>query len=130
MRAMLTAGLMATMLMLGCKEDNNNNSSDMTVASDLTASGGTHCGEVVTCVTNCGADGACRSACVAAASTSAQTKFSALVTCSYTVCLTPGDAGAAACTSSTDTSAGCRTCVAAASQSSSCSSQLTACLGD
>lgn len=113
---------------IGCKEDETS-TADLKVSGDMTVAGGEHCGAVLTCANAC-TTATCVQDCEADGTTTAQTKFTALLTCAFTKCLTPGDAGAPACTSSTDATTGCRTCVSAASQSTTCSTQLTACLGD
>ncbi len=113
---------------IGCKEDETE-TADLKVSGDMTVAGGNKCGELLTCANAC-TNATCVQDCRDDASTTAQTKFNALLTCSFTQCLTPSDAGAPACTSSTDASVPCQTCVKAASTGSGCATQLTACLGD
>jgi len=110
----------------GCGDDSA--TVDMTVV-DMSASG-TTCGTIATCILGAGGNTTTIMGCVAKGTTQAQTKYQALQTCAITVCLMATDAGAAACSSATDTSSGCVTCATAAGQSAACSTQLNACFAD
>ena len=105
---------------------------DMTAAvRDMTATG-TGCLGIVMCAAAC-TTGTCVGACVAAGSTAGQTKYVALIACARAACAVgdggmTADGGAGSCTSPTDASPACAQCIKAAAQSSSCSTQLNACL--
>jgi hypothetical protein len=128
--ARIILGVFALSLVaVGCDDSSNNNNSPdlaMSTGADLSASGQT-CNQVITCAAGCAGVATCIQACAAKGSTAAMSKFNALNSCAVGVCLQASDAGAAKCSSATDTSAGCVACAQAAAQSASCATQLAAC---
>jgi hypothetical protein len=141
MRLALTLSLLC--LVGGCDDDvaptdmtpaDMSAAADMTVPADMTATPQT-CLKVITCASGCGTNNTCVDACVAAGTPAAQQKFHDLFDCAYAGCLL-GDAGMSvdggpgSCSSNTDPSMECRTCVSAQAQGPSCSAQLGACLTD
>ena len=113
----------------GCGDDSGTDNMDLTVAADMSASG-KNCLQIVTCIMGCsGADQVkCAMDCAATGSTKGVAGYMALISCGYGVCTKPGDGGAAACSSTTDTSTACTDCLVNAAQSNACSTQLNACL--
>jgi hypothetical protein len=112
-------------LAVGCGDD----SGAVDLGADLTAGGTDTCLQVVTCGQGCAGNASCEAACAAKGTAKAMTQSQALFGCAYGQCTVAHDGGAAACTSNTDGSAGCITCVTAAAQSPACASQLSACIG-
>jgi hypothetical protein len=105
-----------------CGDDSSSEQPDMSV-------NGQTCLQVVGCIENCESDPAtCAMTCASHASPKAMSEYEAGLACGYGVCTKPGDGGAAACASMTDTSTPCINCVVAAVQSSTCSTQFNACL--
>ena len=105
-----------------CGDDSSDAQPDMSV-------NGQTCLQVVGCIENCTNDPAtCATACAEHASPKAMGEYQAGLACGYGVCTKPGDGGAAACASMTDTSTSCINCVVDAVQSSTCKAQLQACL--
>jgi hypothetical protein len=142
MRLALTLSLLC--LVAGCDDDvapaDMMMSADMSAAADMTMSTGDMAGpqtclKVITCASGCGTNNTCVAACVSAGTMSAQQKFNDLFACAYAGCLL-GDAGmavdggAGSCSSTSDPSSECRSCVGAEAQGPDCSTQLNACLTD
>jgi len=103
---------------------------DMTVIQDMSAAAGTeNCLQIIVCAQAC--SGAtqvtCAQACAAKGTTKAQGQYNALIACAYGQCTVANDGGAAACTSTSDTSSGCATCLTAGAQTNACASTLAAC---
>lgn len=105
---------------------------DLAAADNAVAS--ETCAQVVECASGCtGANMAtCEQTCRSMGSATAQQQFDALFGCAYGVCLGgadggAGDGGAGACSSTSDTSAGCQQCVMNAAEGATCSAELTAC---
>jgi hypothetical protein len=109
--------------------DASTGSPDASTGSPDASFGTQTCLQVITCAAGCAGMSACESACEGMGSAKAQTQYQALFACAYGVCTAPADGGAPACTSSSDTSAGCQSCVESAAQGSSCVTPLGACLG-
>ena len=120
--------LIGAFALAGCGDDTTSDI-DMSKSADLSVSG-TTCGTLATCILGAGGVITAIDKCIAAGSASAMTKYKALQTCGFTACSTATDAGAAKCTSATDTSAGCVSCQTAMAQGAACSTQLSACFAD
>lgn len=114
--------LFGASMIVGCSE-----TSTVADMSQLNADG---CLGVLNCAAACAGVVSCIQACEAKGTTTAQTKFMALIGCARMQCLTAGDAGAPPCSSVTDTSMACAACGAVQAQSAACSTQLAACAGD
>jgi hypothetical protein len=102
---------------------------DMSVPTDLRK---LSCGEILTCETTC-MDNACRAACVANASSGAQTLIGAVAACLIGVC-GPLDGGSGACTIPPTNAMTCQDCLtnsgfaAATNSSAPCYNEVQACL--
>gem|GEM_PF-4576998 len=118
----------------GCREQTSVNTSGSTDVSskapvDKTAESGESCDQVITCARGCAGVSACQSACAAKGSAKAQASYQALFACAYGQCSTSSDAGTAACSSESDTSAACQTCVPTAALGTGCRSPFRTCKG-
>ena len=91
------------------------------------------CANVLACVNGCGQNIACQQTCIDEATTAARATFEAFAGCVIGAC-GAFDGGTAKCTSPTDTSAACQTCITttgtqALNPGATCNSEYAACAG-
>jgi len=103
---------------------------DMSAAEDL---GMRSCMSVLACVAGCGQNIACQQVCVDEATTAARATYQAFAGCVVAAC-GAFDGGSAKCTSATDPSATCQTCITntaagALNPGATCNSEYAACAG-
>jgi hypothetical protein len=135
--------LLLALCFVGCGDDST--VADMATSNDLSAAAADlkvspdlkpqNCLQVITCASGCGTNAGCLSACVAAGSTAAMTKYAALYACAYNHCILGdggmvSDGGPGSCSSTSDPSMECRSCVSAQAQGAACANELSACLTD
>ncbi len=124
----------------GCDDDSGNKvmdlsvNHDLTIEHDLRGAGTENCSAILQCAQGCttpATAATCVATCETAGTASAQTLFGAIGTCAYTACIGASDLGADthACSSATDTSAGCTKCISdEATKTNDCLAQEGACL--
>ena len=131
----VAAGLLG---LAGCGDDTTSTTgmndfavvSDMAVAADLT---NLSCNAILSCVAGCGQNLVCQQSCRDAGTTAAKGFYDAFTGCVALTC-GPADGGMGPCTSATDTSSACETCLAnvatqAPGASSPCHTEYAICAG-
>jgi hypothetical protein len=131
------ASLLMLVLFAGCGDDTTSattqdlaTGADMGVPADLKQ---LSCANVLACIAGCGQNLACAAACTQDGTTAARATFNAFAGCVAATC-GPVDGGSDACTSPTDSSAGCQTCLSNTSANAlnaraPCNAEYAACAG-
>ena len=121
----------------GCGDDTTTTTvADMTAVADMTVTTPHDmtqftCAQILTCAQGC-SDAACQATCASEGTTMGKQLIGAFTTCLFETC-GPGDGGNDSCTSLTDTSAGCATCLNNTAQAAAigggapCSTEFHAC---
>jgi hypothetical protein len=105
---------------------------DMTAGADGAMPAAGSCNKMLICASGCSTT-ACQQQCEAAGTTAAQGYFTALFTCAYAPCLAsdngngPDDGGLVLCSSMSDVSSTCRSCVTQEAEGPGCATQLSNC---
>jgi len=127
--------LVAALALAGCGDDSSAPmATDMAVVADLSVSADLMtltCANVLSCVVGCGQNLVCQNGCRQSGSTAAKGLFDAYGACLVLTC-SPVDGGVQSCTSPTDNSSTCRTCLANAGVQSmttggACHTEYSAC---
>jgi len=135
MRTLLALASLTVLIgagVVGCGDDTTSGTADLATGPDLHAAGGDmakmNCKMLLACVSACTSQ-TCAGQCVAGASTTAVTKAGALAQCLVGTCGTV-DGGSGACTSTSDTSAGCQACEQNAVATGPCGPAYATCQAD
>jgi len=132
-QALMVMSMSLGLALAGCGDDSESvDMGQVDMGQDLSAAG-TSCSVLAACILGAGGDVPTIQACIAKGSTKAMMLYGAVKACGYMICtMCAGvDSGTClpVCSSTTDSSAGCVSCVQTMSQSS-CSTELNACLAD
>lgn len=129
--------LVAAAALVGCGDDTTSSAthdlatvSDMAVPLDMTP---LSCASILSCQAGCGQNLVCQAACRDSGTTAAKGLYDAFAGCVALSC-SADDGGSAACSSATDTSAGCQACLLntatqAPTTTAACHAEYAACAG-
>jgi hypothetical protein len=95
---------------------------------DDLSSGSSSCLQLLDCHRGCDGDPVCSGDCDSLATTNAERAYEALFTCAVHECEGAADGGAAACSSDTDTSDACSSCVVDTENGATCDAEHTTCV--